>query len=98
MLPGLLRFDKHGFRSLARQPIGIQVERLEGEIGMAAGGRSTALNGHEVVGNQQLLELMAVVKPVMALANTGQAHVLLPKSAGQQHYHSPDPEAFDKGW
>ena len=81
MLPGLLRLDEQRLGAFARCAIGSHVERMEGEIGMAAGGGRASLDRHEATGTQQLLEAVDVLEPVMALAHTGQAHVLFAAGA-----------------
>ena len=96
-LAGLLRLDEQRLGTFARLAIGSQVERIEGEIGLVAGGGRAALDRHEATGLQQLLEVVGVIEPVMALAHAGQAHVLFAKGTRQQLDHGPDPEALGKG-
>jgi len=96
-LAGLLRLDEQRLGAFARLAIGSQIERMEGEIGMAAGGSRAALDRHEATGLQQLLKAVGVVEPVMALAHAGEAHVLLAEGGWQQLDHGPDPEALGKG-
>jgi hypothetical protein len=91
-LPGLLRLDEQRLGSFAGLAIGSQVERIEGEIGMAAGRCRAALDCHETTGTQQLPQSVEVVEPLMALAQTGQAHDLFAESARQKVDHGPNPE------
>ena len=96
-LAGLLRLDEQRLGTFARLAIGSQVERMEGEIGLVAGGGRATLDRHEATGLQQLLEVVGVVEPVMALAHAGQAHVLFTEGRRQQLDHGPDPEALGIG-
>ena len=96
-LSGLLRFDEQRLGALARLAIACEVEGMEGKVGHTAGCRRAPLDRHKAGGGQQALQLMEVVKPVMALAHGRQTHILLAKGLGQQLQHSPSPEALDPG-
>ena len=90
-LAGLLRLDEQRLGTFARLAIGSQVERMEGEIGMATGKGHAALDHHEATGTQQLMQAVGVVEQVMALAQAGQAHVLFAEGGRQQLDDGPDP-------
>ena len=75
-LVGLARLHIHRLGALAWATIGVEVERIEGEIRDRAAVGRAALNRSEARCLERLLQLMEVPEPMMTLADTGQTDVL----------------------
>ncbi len=75
----------------------MNIEGMEGEIGMPAGGWSIASDLLEAVDTEQLAQAVEIVETLMVLDHTCQAHVLVSKDTWQQLDHSTDPRELDDG-